>query len=418
MLILHPSTLATLKNLKAGLSLIQPSFNKEPEVSSQPDADLKSRQRMRLAVSLFYFCQGLAFASWASRIPDIKTALSLSDAQLGTLLFMLPLGQLATMALSGRLVTVYGSNKVLQFSAPVYVIVLACLGLVSQSWHLGLVLFFFGVVGNMCNISVNTQGVVAENLYSKPIMSSFHGAWSIAGFTGALIALLMMNLSVGPFGHFCVIAGLVWASVLLNYKYLVPGKAPQQEKRKIFVKPQGALLKLGIIGFCCMATEGAMFDWSGVYFKDVVKAPTSLIVLGYASFMVMMAIGRFVGDWAIRRLGRRTILQISGVLIFIGMSIAVLFPNIVTATIGFMLVGLGVACVIPTVYSVSGQNEKVPPGIALAMVSSVSYLGFLMGPPLIGYIAELANLRYSYAIVGVIGLMVSVLVSKTSIIKN
>src|SRR5690606_32541151 len=128
-----------------------PSFNKEPEVLSKPDEDLKSRQRMRLAVSLFYFCQGLAFASWASRIPDIKSALMLSDAQLGTLLFMLPLGQLVTMPLSGRLVTIYGSNKVLQFAAPCYVIVLMGIGLVSQSWHLGLGLFLFGVVGNMCN---------------------------------------------------------------------------------------------------------------------------------------------------------------------------------------------------------------------------------------------------------------------------
>lgn len=406
-----------MNNLKTSPSLVLPSFNKEPEVLSQPEAELKSRQRMRLAVSLFYFCQGLAFASWASRIPDIKTALLLSDAQLGTLLFMLPLGQLVTMALSGRLVTVYGSNKVLQFAAPVYVIVLMGIGLVSQSWHLGLGLFLFGVVGNMCNISVNTQGVLAENLYSKPIMSSFHGAWSIAGFTGALIALLIMNLSITPFVHFCIIAGLVWFSILLNYKYLVPGTT-QQAKRKIFVKPEGALLKLGIIGFCCMATEGSMFDWSGVYFKDVVNAPASLIVLGYASFMVMMATGRFIGDWAIRRLGRRTVLQISGVLIFIGMSTAVAFPSIIMATIGFSLVGLGVACVVPTLYSVSGQNGKVPPGIALAMVSSVSYLGFLMGPPLIGYIAELANLQYSYAIMGMIGLMVSVLVSKTSIIKN
>ena len=374
---------------------------------------------MRLAVSLFYFCQGLAFASWASRIPDIKTALLLSDAQLGTLLFMLPLGQLATMALSGRLVTVYGSNKVLQFAAPVYVIVLASIGLVTESWHLGVALFFFGVVGNMCNISVNTQGVAAENLYSKPIMSSFHGSWSIAGFTAALIALLMINLSINPFIHFCIIGGLVWVSTLLNYKHLISGKeSPKQAKRKLFVKPQGALLQLGVIGFCCMATEGAMFDWSGVYFKDVVNAPASLVVLGYASFMIMMALGRFIGDWAIRRLGRRAILQISGLLIFFGMGISVIFPNVIMATIGFMLVGLGVACVIPTVYSISGQNEKVPPGIALAMVSSVSYLGFLMGPPLIGYIAELANLQYSYAIVGVIGLMISILVTKTRIIKN
>lgn len=388
------------------------------EEVSNPQVDLKGRQRMRLAVSLFYFCQGIAFASWASRIPDIKTTLQLSDAQLGTLLFMLPLGQLATMVLSGRLVTTYGSSKVLRLAAPVYVIVLAALGLASEPWHLAVVLLLFGVVGNMCNISVNTQGVAAENVYAKPIMSSFHGAWSIAGFTGALIALVLMNLSIAPFGHFCIVAGIVWITVLLNYKYLVPGKAPKQPKKKLFVKPEGALMQLGVIGFCCMATEGAMFDWSGVYFKEIVHAPPSLVVLGYASFMIMMAVGRFIGDWAIRRLGRRTILQISGVLIFVGMGISVLFPTIIVSTIGFMLVGLGVACVIPTLYSVAGQNEKVPPGIALAMVSSVSYLGFLMGPPLIGYIAELANLQYSYAIVGVIGLMVSVLVSKTTIIKN
>lgn len=407
-----------MKNVKTSPNLVLPSFDEESEVLSQPEAEIEIRRRMRMAVSLFYFCQGLAFASWASRIPDIKTTLQLSDAQLGTLLFMLPLGQLITMPLSGRLVTIYGSNKVLQFAAPLYVVVLMGLGLVAQSWHLGFALLLFGVVGNMCNISVNTQGVLAENLYSKPIMSSFHGAWSIAGFTGALIALLIMNLSISPFVHFCIIAVLVWISILLNYKYLVPGKSLEQAKRKIFVKPEGALLKLGIIGFCCMATEGAMFDWSGVYFKEVVKAPNSLIVLGYATFMVMMATGRFIGDWAIRRLGRRTILQISGIFIFLGMGIAVIFPNLVAATFGFMLVGLGVACVIPTLYSVSGQNEKVPPGIALAMVSSVSYLGFLMGPPLIGYIAELANLRYSYAICGMIGLMVSVLVTRTNIIKN
>lgn len=377
-----------------------------------------SPKRMRLAVSLFYFCQGLAFASWASRIPDIKTALQLSDAQLGTLLFTLPLGQLATMALSGRLVTVYGSSKVLRLAAPVYVVVLTFLGLVTNAWQLGVVLFLFGVVGNMCNISVNTQGVSAEEAYGKPIMTSFHGAWSIAGFSGALVALLMMNLHISPYGHFWIITALVWTSTLLNYKYLVAGKAPQQERRKFFVKPEGALLQLGIIGFCCMATEGAMFDWSGIYFQDVVKAPKSLVVLGYASFMIMMATGRFFGDWAIRRFGRKTILQISGVLIFIGMGVSVILPNIIMATLGFMLVGLGVACVIPAVYSVSGQNGKVPPGIALAMVSSVSYLGFLMGPPLIGYIAELANLRYSYAIVGITGLMISVLVSKTKVIKN
>ncbi len=376
------------------------------------------RRRIRLAVSLFYFCQGLAFASWASRIPDIKTALQLSEAQLGSLLFTLPAGQLMTMALSGKLVTSFGSSKVLRLAAPLYAVVLTLLGIVSEAWQLGAVLFLFGVVGNMCNISVNTQGVAAERLYEKPIMTAFHGAWSIAGFAGALIGLIMMNLHIGPYLHFWIITGMVWLSTLINYKYLVPGKPKQEPGRRLFMKPEGVLVQLGVIGFCCMATEGAMFDWSGVYFKDIVQAPASLVVLGYAAFMIMMAAGRFVGDWAIYRLGRKTLLQLSGVLIFAGMMLSVFFPQLLTATLGFMLVGLGVSCVVPTLYSVAGRNNKVPPGIALAMVSSVSYLGFLMGPPLIGYIAELADLRYSYAVIGFTGMLVSVLVTKTSVIRN
>jgi len=372
-----------------------------------------SRDRVRLAVSLFYFCQGLAFASWASRIPDIKTTLNLSDGQLGSLLFALPLGQLATMALSGTLVTKFGSKKVLIVAAALYVIALTNLGLATKGWHLGAALFLFGVIGNMCNIAVNTQGVAAENLFDKPIMSSFHGAWSIAGFTGALVGLLMINLHVNPYTHFWIIAGLVWVSIIINNKYLVAGVGPASTtKRKLFSKPEGALMQLGVIGFCSMATEGAMFDWSGVYFKDIVKAPHALVPLGYASFMIMMASGRFIGDRLIARLGRKRVLQVSGVLISTGMFIAVIFPYIVTAVLAFMLVGLGVATVVPTVYSVAGRNTKVSPGIALAMVSSVSYLGFLMGPPLIGYIAELASLRYSYAVIGVFGVVISMLVTK------
>jgi MFS family permease len=171
-------------------------------------------------------------------------------------------------------------------------------------------------------------------------------------------------------------------------------------------------LQLGIIGFCSMATEGCMFDWSGVYFKEIVLAPRSLVVLGYASFMVMMASGRFLGDKIISKIGRKRTLQYSGIIISSGMAISVLFPYMVTATIGFMMVGIGVSSIIPSLYSIAGKNEKVPSGIALAMVSSVSYFGFLMGPPLIGYISALSSLRYSYAVIGCFGLLISYLVTR------
>ncbi|GGC24770.1 MFS transporter [Parapedobacter defluvii] len=393
------------------------SENTEPEPTPDFNKTI-SRERIRIAVALFYFCQGLAFASWASRIPDIKSALNLSDAQLGTLLFALPLGQLLTMPLSGRLVTQYGSRGVLRIAAPLYALVLTFLALASTGWQLGLVLLAFGVVGNMCNIAVNTQGVAAEQLYGRSIMTSFHGAWSIAGFMGALIGLLLINLHIGTYLHFWIILIFVVINTVINEKFLVSHVVTEQRKTSFFTKPDGVLVQLGIIGFCSMATEGAMFDWSGVYFKDIVQAPSSMVVVGYASFMIMMAAGRFIGDWAIRRIGRRTLLQVSGCLIFVGMGIAVFFPTVVTASLGFMLVGLGVACVVPSVYSAAGRNSKISPGVALAMVSSVSYLGFLIGPPLIGYIAELASLRYSYAVIGLFGLMITTLISLTQVVKN
>ena len=371
-----------------------------------------SANRIRLAVSLFYFGQGIGFSSWASRIPDIKQSLHLSDALFGSILFALPLGQLFTMPVSGRLVAKYGSQKILTAAAPSYVLALCFLGLSSSSWHLVVGLFLFGVIGNMCNISVNTQGIEAEKLFSKPIMTSFHGVWSLAGFTGALIGLAMISLDLNAITHFVIVTVIICLNVFLNYKYLVQGKSATGLSNSFFVKPEKNLFQLGLIGFCSMSAEGAMFDWSGIYFKDIVNAPSSLVVLGYASFMIMMALGRFAGDTIITKIGRKRTIQYSGLTVFAGMSISVLFPYLIPATLGFMLVGLGVSSIVPTVYSAAGKNKKVSPSMALAMVASVSYFGFLMGPPLIGYVSEMLNLRYSYAIIGCFGLLVGLLAAK------
>lgn len=373
------------------------------------------KKRIRIAVSLFYFSMGLCFASWASRIPDIKTALNLSDAAFGTILFALPVGQFLMMPFSGKLVTHFGSQKVILFAIPAYALCLTNLGLATHGWHLGIGLFLFGVFGNMCNIAVNTQGIAAEKLYERPIMSAFHGGWSIAGFTGALVGLAMINLKIPPYSHFWIVIGMVSVIVSLNYRKLVQGKsgpAMASSKKKFFSKPDSTLLQLGVIGFCSMASEGAMFDWSGVYFKDVVKAPSSLVILGYTSFMIMMASGRFVADGLAARFGRKHLLQVSGILISSGLFLSVFFPYVITSTIAFMMVGLGVSSIVPSVYSAAGKHPTIAPGIALATVSSVSFLGFLMGPPLIGYISAVAGLRYSFAVIGIFGICITLLVSK------
>jgi MFS family permease len=391
------------------------------ENTSSLTEDVPNKQRVRIAVALVYFSMGLCFSSWASRIPDIKTALHLNDALFGTILFALPAGQFLMMPFSGKLVTRYGSHKVLSFALPAYTICLSIVALMQVGWQLSIALFFFGLAGNLCNISTNTQGVAAERLYGRPIMSSFHGGWSLAGFTGALIGFVMIYLKVPPFWHFVTIILIVWTIVRINYPFLVrstPTDASAGIRRKFFTKPDHILLQLGIIGFCSMASEGAMFDWSGVYFKDVVNAPASLVILGYTSFMIMMATGRFVADYFILKIGRKRLMQICGVLISAGLFTSVLFPFLIPCTIAFMMVGLGVSSIVPTVYSAAGRHGKVPPGIALATVSSVSFLGFLMGPPLIGYISAAAGLRYSFAVIGVFGLGITLLVSRVKALNN
>jgi len=389
------------------------------QTAIKPNISQQHKKRIRLAVSLFYFGQGLGFATWASRIPTIKTALGLSEAQLGTLLLMIPIGQLLTLPLAGFLTNRYGSHRLLPWASAFYALLLIIIGFSPNIWMLGASLFFFGVMGNMCNISVNTQGVLAEELYERPIMSSFHGAWSLAGFTGALIGILSMNLEWTSIQQFVGICVLLLVNVLLNRNFLIPEiKKEEEKKEKSKFKPDGLIIQLGIIGFFSMATEGAMFEWSGVYFSEVVKAPEKLIILGFGSFMVMMALGRFIGDAVIAKIGRQRTLQISGILMFFGMLVSVIFPNLYVCTLAFMLVGLGVACNVPTVYSVTGKHKTIPAGVALAMVSSISFLGFLMAPPLIGYIAELFNLRYSFALFSLFGLLMFIMCSRLKIFKR
>jgi MFS family permease len=372
-----------------------------------------SKRAARLSIGAFFFIAGLCFASWASRIPDIKQHLNLSDGGLGAVLFALPVGLMVSLPFSGWLVHHFGSRKMVLLSAVLYPLVLSTIGLVQETWQLVLVLFAFGLMGNLFNIAVNTQAVSLEVFYGRSIMASFHGIWSLAGFTGASIGTLMINLHLKPLAHFCIIAGTAILLVMLLYRNTLQQDINAGDDRPLFAKPDATLLKLGLIAMCCMVCEGAMFDWSGVYFQKVVTAPKGLIPLGYTAFMCTMAGGRFAGDKLVTRLGTLRMLQFSGLVIASGLIVAIAFPALVTATVGFMLVGIGVSSVVPLVYGVAGKSTVFSPGVALAAVSTIGYLGFLAGPPMIGFIAQAASLRYSFALIAVLGFMTTMISSRT-----
>ena len=368
----------------------------------------------RFAVSSFFFFMGFAFSSWASRIPDIKNMLHLSEAGLGGVLFALPIGQLCSMMLSGYLVGRFGSKNTLTISALLYLIALMGLGLVSQVWQLTIGLFFFGMSGNLCGISINTQGVGVERLYRRSIMASFHGLWSLAGFTGGLLSTLMVANNIAPFSHFCIVAGISFLLIITMRNWVLPRDARRDKKKDgpFFVKPDKYIITLGMVVFGSMICEGAMFDWSGVYFEKVIHPPKELVRMGYIAFMFTMTGGRFMADWLVTRFGITRILRFSGITITTGLLVSVIFPYLITATLGFLLVGIGTSSVVPLCYSLAGKSKTMHPSLAIATTSSIGFLGFLIGPPIIGFIAQASSLRWSFALISFLGLLTATMASK------
>jgi len=383
---------------------------------------IASRSRIRLAIFCLYFCIGFCFSSWASRIPDIKNALGLGDAAWGTILLMIPVGQICGMAISGLIVSKVGSKKILPLAISGYVFALLLIGFAATGYSLIMSLIVFGFFGNFSNISVNTQAISLEAVYNKPIMASFHGGWSLAGLAGASIGLLMASIHLRPIYHFGIVGALVITTLLINKPYLQQDikkeKDPADVAARKHRKPEPFLFLLGTIAFCGMAAEGSMSDWSGIYLIDVVGMPKHLAPIGLASYMITMASGRFLIDKATQKWGRRRIVQVGGALITTGLFTAVAFPHFITVLFAFMITGFGTAGIIPSIYSAAGQRTKIPPSIALTIVSSVSFLGFLLGPPAIGYIASVTNLRYSYTLIGIMGICIVALASRIKVLSS
>lgn len=367
----------------------------------------------RIAISCFFFIQGLTFASWASRIPDIKNSLLLSDAALGAILLSLPIGQFFALALSGYLVTRYGSRIVLITTSVLYPATLLLIGLASVPLALIVALLLTGFFGNIYNIAVNTQAVGIEALYGRSIMASFHGLWSLAGFTGGLIGTFMIAQELSPFQHYWIINGITLLLTLVFVGSTLPRDAKtDQSKPKLFVKPDNAILILGVLAFSCMICEGTMFDWTGVYFDKIVKTPKELTQLGFVAFMSTMAGGRLIADFLITRLGARRMILISGCMIFTGISILVAFPYVIPSIAGLLIAGFGVSSVVPLAYGLAGQSKTMPAGQALAAVSSLGFLGFLIAPPMIGFISQGYSLRLAFGLIALMGLAVAFLSGK------
>lgn len=386
-----------------------------------------SKEQIRYAVLSFFIAQGLCFASWASRIPDVKEMFDVYDVfYWGLVLFLIPIGKFVAIPLAGYLVSRLGSHIMVQVSVLGYALSLFSIGMVSSIYLLGVSLFCFGVFWNLCDISLNTQAIVIERIYGKTIIASFHGGWSLGACLGALIGFIMIANNIHPSIHFSMAAVAIACIVFSGRNFLQEDRAKQfeevenkSEKKEApallsFIrKPELLLLQFGLAGLFGLVVESAMFDWSGLYFESVLNVPKSLQI-GFLVFMVMMATGRFLANWAYGKLGKQRVLQCTGAFIFVGFFVSALLGSqfesitakVVVNSLGFMLVGLGISCVVPTIYSLVGAKSHTPVGIALSILSSISFIGSLIAPILIGAISKAFDMQYAYMVVGLLGLCI------------
>lgn len=372
----------------------------------------KTPRRARISGTVFYFISGFGYSAWASRIPSIQAHLHLNEAQLGAVLFALPAGLMLTLPLTGQLLSRFSSRSIMLFGALVFNIMLGLLGFATHTWQLAVILFCFGSSRNLFNLSLNAQSVSVQSLYDRSIMTFFHGVWSMAGFAGAALGYLMVLLGIHTMWHLAGVGLAMIIAALIYYPETLYHKPSTQQKRQAFSLPDKFLLKFSLICFACMACENTMYDWSGIYLMKAVHTSKQTATAGFVFYMVAMTISRFAGDTLVNRIGVKRILNYCGWLIFAGLLLAVSVPHPITVTLGFVLTGAGVSCIVPLVFSMAGKSKTMSGASALAAISTIGYLGFLVVPPFVGFIAQLAGLRVAFGIIALLGGLVVLMVRK------
>jgi MFS family permease len=369
------------------------------------------RIKHRTATLVYFFLSGFGYSTWASRIPAIQQQLHINEAQLGTALLAAPIGILVTVPFTSNLLNKYSSKSIMIFGAVFYNVMLALLAFTKQPWQLWIVLFGFGSSRNLLNLSMNAQGVEVQRLYENSIVTSFHAVWSMAGFAGAAVgyAFVASGLSLTTHLVSVSIMLLILSFIFYPNTYYTLQHAPQ--RKKLFVWPDKYLLVFALIAFASMACENVMYDWSAIYFHKAVFASKETATAAFVLYMVCMTTGRFFGDKIVPKFGTITILRYSGIFICAGLLLVSLFPYLIPALTGFILIGFGVSCIIPLVFSLAGKSTTMSSGTAIASVSTISYFGFLAIPPGVGFIAQAIGLRWSFCVMSIFGIAIILLVN-------
>jgi MFS family permease len=358
----------------------------EPPVPPRPP------RAARAAVTCTFAANGAVFGAWAVRIPEVKADLGLSSGQLGLALLGIAVGSLVSLPLGGAAAARIGSGTATRIAFLSFLPV-ALLPLVAPN---GVTLFaalvLWGLAIGGLDVSMNSQGVSVERRYGRSVLSSFHAAFSLGALLGAGlgsaaaaagVSFLLQQALLGA----VMLAG--WAP--LSFRFVPDTHGEDDEPAPLFARPSGRLVALGVAAFAVLLVEGATADWSAVYLREDLGADPGVAGLGFVAFSATMTIGRLGGDWLMTRFGRFPVVQVLTVVATVGLAAGLAAGTTAGAVVGFAMVGLGISCVFPAALSAAGDG--VPhPGPEIAAVATCGYVGFLVGPPSVGGLAEVAGL--------------------------
>lgn len=392
--------------------------------SAPPAAVPPSLRRARAAVAACFFINAVFYANLVPRLPEVKDQLGLSNSSLGAALAAVPLGALLAGVSSAVLIRRFGSGQVASSGLVLMGITLWGVS-VAPNWPaLAAVLLLTGVLDNIIDVAQNAHGLRVQRSYGRSILNAFHGIWSVGAVGGGLLGSAAAGLGIPLVWHLAGTAVVFGVLALVIHRAMLPG--PDEDDRGANrEQPAGtvhdpdtaaagkragrrtatrALVALGLLAACGAIVEDAGASWSALYLRSELAAGAAAAGLGFVALQGAMTVGRLTGDRVVDRYGQRLVVQVGGVLIALGMGLALALPSVATTLVGFALAGLGVATLIPAVYHAADELPGLPPGLGLAVINWLLRAGFLLSPPLIGVIADAASLRVALLVVVLAGI--------------
>lgn len=355
---------------------------------------------------LLFLLAGFSAAAWASLVPVAKAATGVNEGQLGLVLLCLGIGSLLAMPVSGVVSTRHGCRKVLMVCGVALCACLPLLASVQNVFTLAAALFFFGAMIGTFDCVMNIQAVIVERDSKRPLMSGFHGFYSLGGLLGAATTSAIMDLGVSPFATVSSIALAGVLLLMLIRRHVLPYGNPAEGPP--FALPRGEVLFLGMLCMTVFLVEGSMMDWSAVMLTENHGMPVAQAGYGFAAFSLTMTFGRLTGDRIVARVGRRSVVTVGGLLAMGGILLATLVPLWQAALLGYAMVGLGCSNIVPVLFTAVGRQTSMPQSVAVPAMSTLGYAGVLAGPAAIGFIAHHSSLPMAFLLVAALMLFVAI----------